>query len=75
MKQYFYMKSASVIAIGITEVVDKDILRLISSPPQIQGQNFFCVEDFIKLPEIRNAVIEGTCQAIQRRTSTQYIYG
>ena len=70
----FLHESASVIAIGITNVVDKEILRLISSPPQIQGQNFFCVEDFIKLPEIRNAVIEGTCEAIQGRTSTQYIH-
>ena len=56
---------ASVIAIGVTNVIDRDLLRAISSAPQIQGQNFFVATDFTVLSEIRKSVGEGTCQVVQ----------
>ena len=56
--------SAIVIAIGVTDVIDLDLLRTISSPPQLEGQNYFTATDFTALGEIRRAVGEGTCQVI-----------
>ena len=56
---------SSVIAIGVTNVIDRDLLRAISSPPQTQGQNFFVATNFTVLSEIRKSVGEGTCQVVQ----------
>ena len=56
---------ASVITIGVTNVIDNNLLRAISSPPHIQGQNFFVATDFAVLSEIRKSVGEGTCQVVQ----------
>ena len=58
---------ASVIAIGVTSIIDQDLLRSISSAPQIEDQNFFVAADFTVLDEIRKAVGEGTCQVVQGR--------
>ena len=55
----------SVIAIGVTDIIDKDLLRIISSPPQIEGQNYFVAVDFTDLGTIRRAVGEGTCDVIE----------
>ena len=57
----------AVIAIGVTSIIDKDLLRSISSSPQIEGQNFFTATDFTVLDEIRKAVGEGTCQLVAGR--------
>ena len=55
---------ASVVAIGVTNVIDEDFLMGISSAPQQQGQNWFVAATFEALGEIRRAVGEGTCEAI-----------
>ena len=57
--------SVSVIAIGVTDIIDKDLLRIISSPPQIEGQNFFTAVAFTDLATIRRAVGEGTCDVVK----------
>ncbi len=56
---------ASVVAIGVTNIIDRDLLRTISSPPQIEGQNYFLATDFTALGTIRRAVGEGTCVVVE----------
>ena len=56
---------ALVIPIGITDAVDVEFLREMSSPPQLEGQNFFTATDFDALNEIRRTVVEGTCETIE----------
>ena len=56
---------ATVIAIGVTDVIDRDLLRTISSSPQIENQNWFVAVDFSELDIIRRSVGEGTCQVVQ----------
>ena len=55
----------SVIAIGVTSVIDRDFLQTISSAPRVEGQNFFVAADFTFLGEIRQSVGEGTCEVIE----------
>ncbi len=54
----------SVIPIGVTNVIDRDFLRQISSPPQREAENFFVAVDFSALGTIRRAVGEGTCEVV-----------
>ena len=53
------------VAIGITNVIDKDFLKEMSSAPQIEGQNFFTAVDFQELGAIVDTVVEGTCKAVE----------
>ena len=55
---------ATVIAIGVTDVIDRDLLRTISSSPQIENQNWFVAVDFSELDIIRRSVGEGTCEVV-----------
>ncbi len=55
---------ATMIAIGVTDVIDKDLLKELSSPPQIENQNYFTATDFTFLDDIRRQVGEGTCEVI-----------
>lgn len=65
--------SISIIAIGVTNVIDQDFLRTISSPPQIEGQNYFVAADFTVLSDIRRSVGEGTCVTVEgSKYSTQH---
>ena len=57
----------SVVAIGVTNVIDGDFLRDISSPPQLKGRNFFVAADFAVLEEIRRSVGTGTCVLVEGR--------
>ena len=52
---------ASIVAIGVTNVIDRDLLKTISSSPQIENQNWFTATDFGALSEIRRSVGQGTC--------------
>ena len=54
----------SVIAIGVTNVIDRDLLKTISSAPQQEGQNWFVAVDFSELNIIRRSVGEGTCETV-----------
>ena len=56
---------ASVVAIGVSNVIDRDLLRIISSSPQIENQNWFSAVDFSELDIIRRSVGQGTCEVIQ----------
>ncbi len=60
---------ATVISIGITDNIDADFLREMSSPPQVQGQNFFIATDFNALTQIVNTVVEGTCTSVEGTAS------
>ena len=55
---------ASVIAIGITNVIDRDLLQTISSSPQEENRNWFVALDFSELDIIRRSVGEGTCEVV-----------
>ena len=59
---------SSVIAIGVTNVIDRDLLRSISSAPQREGQNWFVAVDFSELSIIRRSVGEGTCEVVAGST-------
>ena len=63
---------ASVVAIGVSNVIDRDLLRTISSSPQIENQNWFSVVDFSELDIIRRSVGEGTCEVIEGITGLKY---
>ena len=63
---------ASILAIGITSVIDSDFLRVISSSPQLEGRNYFMAADFAVLGEIRRSVGEGTCIAIEGRVERNF---
>ena len=52
------------VAVGITDAFDEAFLKAMSSPPQIEGQNFFTAIDFAELEAIRNTVVENTCRAV-----------
>ena len=56
---------AAVVAIGVTDVIDVELLRTISSAPQVENQNYFIAVDFTALGEIRRAVGEGTCSVVE----------
>ena len=55
---------SNVIAIGVTNVIDRDLLRTISSSPQEENQNWFLAVDFSELDNIRRSVGEGTCEVV-----------
>lgn len=57
--------SVSLVAIGVTHVIDKDFLQTISSRPHKQDQNFFVATDFKVLSKIRRSVGEGTCEIVE----------
>ena len=54
----------TMIAIGVTTVIDQDFLKEMSSPPQIENENFFTATNFGALQAIRRTVVEGTCKAV-----------
>ncbi len=56
---------ATVISIGITDNIDVDFLREMSSPPQLEGQNYFTATDFNALQQIQSTVVEGTCTTLE----------
>ena len=56
---------ASVVAIGVTPVIDEDFLRTVSSAPQLQNQNWFTATTYDALSTIRRAVGEGTCATVE----------
>ena len=54
----------TMIAIGVTDVIDENFLKEMSSPPQIEDQNYFTAPDFGALSQIAANVVEGTCEAV-----------
>ena len=58
---------ATVISIGVTNNIDADFLKGMSSSPQIEGQNYFTATGFDVLDDIQKSVVEGTCKTIEGR--------
>ena len=56
---------ATAISIGVTNNIDVDFLKGLSSSPQLEGQNYFTATDFATLDEIQKSVVEGTCEALE----------
>ena len=52
---------ARLVAIGITDDVDREVLRQLSSLPQVEGQNFFMSTSFRVLNEISESVSAESC--------------
>ena len=71
---------AIVLAIGVTSRIDKTFLQDISSPPQIENENYFTTADFSTLGTIRREVSAATCEAITGKSllfhfrECQFIY-
>ena len=51
----------TMISIGVTDVINQDLLRQFSSPPQVEGSNYFTALEFTDLESIRSNVREETC--------------
>ena len=62
----------SVIAIGVTNVIDRDLLRTISSSPQEENRNWFVAVDFSELDIIRRSVGQGTCEVVAGKESVHF---
>ena len=58
-----------ILAIGVTDRIDADFLRDMSSLPQIEGQNYFTATDFNFLGTIRRSLVEETCEKIKGNLS------
>ncbi len=56
---------ATSVVVGITDVVDHDFLRGISSPPQEEGKNYFYVQNFVVLDSILDTVVQAICAALK----------
>ena len=52
---------ARLVAIGITDDIDVDVLRQLSSLPQVEGQNYFTAPSFRVLNEISESVSAESC--------------
>lgn len=63
----------TMVAVGITDVIDEDFLREMSSSPQELGTNYFTASNFEALEEIRRTVVEGTCESVEGKISFKYI--
>ena len=57
---------AFLIAVGITQDIDLEFLKTVSSSPQIEGQNYFSAPDFTALRAVKRSVGEGTCEISHR---------
>ena len=56
---------AAVVTVGITDAIDEDFLKGMSSAPQLLGQNYFTATNFDVLNEIQKTVVEGTCETLE----------
>lgn len=53
--------NVQVIAVGITNNVDSNTLRMLSSPPQQRGVSYFEAPQFTQLGDILDGIIEQAC--------------
>ena len=52
----------TMIAVGITDGIDENFLKAMSSMPQLIGQNYFTAIDFSQLDTIRDTVVNSVCR-------------
>ena len=55
----------TMIAIGITDQIDEDLVKEMSSFPQIKDHNYFMAKDFSTLSKIATNVVKVTCGMLQ----------
>ena len=63
------------VAVGITDIIDEDFLKEMSSSPQTLNQNYFTAADFDVLSEIQKTVVEGTCETIESKDGFFHSFG
>ena len=63
------------ILIGITDNIDVEFLRELSSRPQLEGQNFFTATDFAVLNTIQRTVVQGTCTTLEGKYLLMFVCG
>jgi len=51
----------TIFVLGITDAIDEEMLREMSSEPQILGQNYFTVADFTALGSVKVAIQDSAC--------------
>ena len=63
MRQAEILRSTGtkIIAVGITEDIDKELLKSLSSLPQTENKNYFTSASFTALNEISRSVGEQSC--------------
>ena len=58
---------AAIVSVGITDKIDEGFLKDMSSPPQLVDQNYFTAPNFNALNNIRESVVQGTCDTIKSK--------
>ena len=56
-------QQSTVLAVGITDSVEKPLLKTISSAPRRENENYFSTPDFSSLSNIIRALVVETCEA------------
>ena len=55
------------VSVGITDIIDEDFLKEMSSPPQTLGTNYFRSSTFDALESIRRSVVQETCETVESK--------
>ena len=55
---------ATMIAVGVTDVIDEAFLKELSSPPHQLNVNYVTAANFKALEAVSDAVVSGTCKSI-----------
>ena len=63
-------QGVKVYSIGVTDKVDVNEVRDISSPPHELNKNYFLATDFSNLDEIVQAIFDATCDVVVQTTTT-----
>ena len=58
----------NMVAVGITDALDEEFLKAMSSMPQREGQNYFTAIDFAELSTIKDTVVRSACENIETPT-------
>ena len=61
------------VSVGITDVIDEDFLKEMSSSPQTLGQNYFTASNFLALSTIRRTVVQETCERVEGKYILTFI--
>ena len=56
-------RGISMLAVGITNVIDAAFLEKMSSQPRIEGQQYFKSPNFIELPKILRSLTKTSCDS------------
>ncbi len=59
--QVMRAEGTRMVAVGITQIIDRSLLKQLSSPPQIEDENYFTSADFTALGEINQLVGKLSC--------------